>query len=673
MERLERSASITPAEFRPGAGEFFEVVPDAAIVDSRHLLAPGALQQRVYASEDDARAVAREQGLGAQTKLRPRSGDRGRGRRGAAVRLREKLLFSDAGTFPLRLPWDRKRYVVRAEDILTEHVTSYTYHGGVYEAGVRVGGLLVIRRAGKRFGKLTIGDVSYVLEPVGRGYCALLEEYPAPAGSTCAADRGHGGGGDGRHGGLGDDALGAATSVSGRAARGREVRVLVLFTDAADDAGDPQAEAETGIAELNRALTNSGITTGQLRFRLAGVQRLAGFNERANNPGGDRDRLLAFGNVANARLAAEADLVVLLTDGNYNAGFGQIFGVAFIEPTGPNQGVAIVELDAPGARRTFAHEVAHTLGGQHRGTPTAGLANVGAFAQSHEYTTGWWIFRTLRQTILDPAGGGEERLVNFSNPDVERVSQPTGIANQRDNARQLRAQAQNVACYVDVPRLEATVAGPAALNPGRTADFTATVRNCNGPLGFRWERSDNGTSYRSAGTGATVRITAANTLNLYVRVTVTCGGEAVRAFRTVYVGGGSEGGCGPGTPCFVAPEQGGASPEVMADGVSARGASPDGAGSETTLGPSVAVYPNPVSGPSATVELTAARPGDVLALREGATGRVMWERALGDDTAPALSVREIDVASLSPGAYVLTLTTDGGVASAPLLVTGGRP
>ena len=51
----------------------------------------------------------------------------------------------------------------------------------------------------------------------------------------------------------------------------------------------------------------------------------------------------------------------------------------------------------------------------------------------------------------------------------------------------------------------------------------------------------------------------------------------------------------------------------------------------------------------------------------------MWERALGDDTAPALSVREIDVASLSPGAYVLTLTTDGGVASAPLLVTGGRP
>lgn len=79
----------------------------------------------------------------------------------------------------------------------------------------------------------------------------------------------------------------------------------------------------------------------------------------------------------------QADLVVLLTDGNYG------YAAGVVTEIGPNESTAfaIVEVDCATANLTFAHETAHLFGGLHQNDPD------GIYEHGYYFNTGWWPFR----------------------------------------------------------------------------------------------------------------------------------------------------------------------------------------------------------------------------------------------------------------------------------------
>ncbi len=204
------------------------------------------------------------------------------------------------------------------------------------------------------------------------------------------------------------------------------VRVLVLFTDNADAVSNPQQLATTLIAETNSALQNSRIFSNNLRFTLVGTQRIV-FNDR----GDALQRFQAGRNNAQVRQLRgqfHADLVIMLTDGNWISAFGTTFGVSSLNDfNDPVDGYfATVEADAGGF--TFAHEVAHNMGARHdTDTRVPGgqgnlflPPNLSATAKGHSWYKRNCFFcqKLYRKSVLSVRGTRGIRQPYYSNPAV---------------------------------------------------------------------------------------------------------------------------------------------------------------------------------------------------------------------------------------------------------------
>ena len=648
----------------PQPGEFFRAAAPGSYADERGILSPARLERGYTTDPTSRHLVEVEYESEPDVVVSPRSPRGGlppRAKRGMAVRLGERLLFSEGGRFAFRLPWERDRYVITPTRREMRGPRDYTFHGTVGVAGGNeVGHLLVMRKGERYFGSLALDGRSFRLEPLGRGgVVALVEEGDPPASSrNCDGAGGHDRGGEQA---APRESPAADLSVTARSSSSREVRVLVMYTDRAEAIWDPEVSAERSMEETNQALLNSGITTSQLRFRLVGVERLAGFAE-TDDIATDINEFTDDPFVAQRRAAREADLVVLLTDGNYEIGTlgARVLGRATTrEPGDADRAHAIVEVDAPGSRQTFTHELGHLFGGQHQDQEALwpdDLSDVARYAFPHRWKHD--IFSLRRSSIMWTSVGIRGNELRFSNPDLWSASERTGVEGTRDMAQQLRDQAATVARYVNVPRLSASISGPSSLRPNARGTFRANISDCGGSATYRWEQADDGRSYRFIGSSSSVSIRAGNVHSTTLRLRVTCGGQTVTAFRYVFVGGGSGGGCGSEIICLTGgeglPEVQPADAALERTNLSARGAAvaPDDLGS---IG--LHLFPNPSDGYKLGIAFTGVLSSTAeVAFRDLLTGRVVHAAQLPPGTAGAI---ELDLPALPPGAYSVTYSGDG--------------
>ncbi len=216
--------------------------------------------------------------------------------------------------------------------------------------------------------------------------------------------------------------------------------LIVFYTPAArqQQGGVSQIEtmAQAAVANANTAFMNSDVDA---EFRVVLVEELA-FSETSNCS----NDLSAFRNNPTAqarRNEYHADMVGLLIEPNY-CGCGYVM-------RNPGPGFASNAFQVTGTHcavgnLTYAHEHGHNMGMEH--DPANGTSPSNA---SYPWSFGHFqsgSFRTV-MSYANQCSGGCQRRMYFSNPDISFGGNPTGIANQRDNARTARLTAPIIADF----------------------------------------------------------------------------------------------------------------------------------------------------------------------------------------------------------------------------------
>ncbi len=296
------------------------------------------------------------------------------------------------------------------------------------------------------------------------------------------------------------------------------LRVLVLHTAAADAAmPNTNSIASTAISQINSAFANSAINGVGTQVVLAGVEPLT-FTETLDAED-DIDLLVANQNAQSLRSAYNADVVILLTDGNYSG----ILGIAANFGTDFNRSYAIVQANVATTNfLVFAHEFGHLLGArhQHLADPT------GVYQHAHSFLAKWKIRNTIMRSVVS-----NNTILHYSNPNVSFMNHPTGTST-RNNARKIREMAPSVAAFF----VEAS-----GLTVGSISFDDANVDECEGgnlkvaaigdcglaPYTYVWYYSSNAINWNYGGNGqnATVPVYAAlangGTKTTFIKVIVS--------------------------------------------------------------------------------------------------------------------------------------------------------
>jgi len=317
-------------------------------------------------------------------------------------------------------------------------------------------------------------------------------------------------------------------------ATNKNIEVLVLYTENAEyTTGDRYSTAIAAISSVSNAYFNSGITSSQLTISLAGVETIS-FEETKLNIGADISTLISHKEAQKFRDEYWADVVVLLTDGDYTTQTGgSIYGVVGQIEASKENAYAIVEVDVVTSQFTFAHEIGHIQGGLHQQCSTflnSGCSSSGGSA--HGY--GWKVtpkkyLWTIMHQLRDPEEG--TRIGYFSNPDVNYIGKPTGTSNN-NVAQKLRDTASSVANFRNGRHLTNTIlSSTIGACSGESLRFDSSVSGGIGSYSYQWETSYNGISYNEVGTSSSYTTVMPPSIDLYIKLTVTSGTQQKTDFE----------------------------------------------------------------------------------------------------------------------------------------------
>ena len=182
--------------------------------------------------------------------------------------------------------------------------------------------------------------------------------------------------------------------------------------------------------------------------------------------------------VATLRNAFKADMVGMLVNGGSFCGRGYV-----MDNPGPgfeDWAFQVTKRSCAVGNLSYAHEHGHNMGFEH--DPANGDSPSGA---SYPWSFGHFVngsYRTV-MSYSSECTSGCTRVAHFSNPDVNHNSAPTGIANQRDNARSGDLTAPIVTDFrlrdSSAPDLVVLSPGVSNTNPEENQNFTTSVTVTN--------------------------------------------------------------------------------------------------------------------------------------------------------------------------------------------------
>ena len=393
------------------------------------------------------------------------------------------------------------------------------------------GNIALFCRNGGVFGHISIDSIEYSIQTIGDASIFIEYDMDTLRMQKCGnEDEGTNASGSSNIDNYSETSDRETTACTGL------VRILVLYTPAADIAANVQDITTAAIEQMNTALSNSDVAYTNVHVSLAKLQSF-NFTETPDIEQ-DVDDLAANLAARILRDQYKADLVIMLTDGNYPGTAG------IVKEIGPvnDEAYSIVEVDYATANMTFAHEAAHLFGARHQNDPN------GSIQHGYYFTKGifWWkkYYRTI-MGIVDPYND-RSRIQHFSNPDVDYNGKATGTSSSNDNARKLDEEGctvENFRPYTYPPPIPTVyITGPLTGNNSGTYTWTANGNGGIAPYTYEWFFSLDGTNYYSVGHGPTITAQLPYDNDLYIKVILTdANQEQATDFYYVYnmdAGGG---------------------------------------------------------------------------------------------------------------------------------------
>lgn len=304
------------------------------------------------------------------------------------------------------------------------------------------------------------------------------------------------------------------------------IRVLVLWTaNAANADVNINNTANTCIGQFNNSIYRSNI--GNTSIVLAGSQQID--FEETNDIDVDISRLATTrADVEALRNNIDADLVVLLTDSNY--GYRGAIRDFVLDRS---FGHAIVQVEAAASNaKTFSHELDHLFDARHNyDNDNSGLP----YAHGYSFSTGW--FSNMCTLMY---AGTDDRIENFSNPDVSISGNPTGTASTENNARRISETAPIIRNYEPNPNLNnlaSSIYGPSNGYVNQFYTWEAETRCVEPPFNYEWLTSTDGFNwyYKGIGEFFTDELPPSGNSYYYLWLKVSApNGQVSNSYLTVY-------------------------------------------------------------------------------------------------------------------------------------------
>lgn len=387
--------------------------------------------------------------------------------------------------------------IFKGKDVQYKSEDNYTWYGELEfnpedTCVCRNGYLLLISKDGEKFGQIKLEDDYYTIEDIGGRNVIVQQPTNDENIKSCG-------------GALTNEGIDGGPPVQLRSGGNCDVTILALYTPAADDAiTNIQNLATSSVVITNQALRNSAISSCDLNFELVATEEF-NYDETGRNFNQVLSNVRSSSFAQSRRNFHQADVVILFVDDNIMNGGGTA-GIAYL---GPSNNFAYGVVQSFGANNgfVFSHEVGHILGALHEPCDAhdagANCNDSGDFEHAHTWTwkTGclWWKKTHNRKTILYSSGAFNSDVIqHFSNPDVKVDNRRTGIENERDNARQLDANACTVANFrTGNDYLSVGINGQNEMCQYDYACLHAQISGTPGPYTYEWKFNGSGTNWNT--------------------------------------------------------------------------------------------------------------------------------------------------------------------------------
>ncbi|MCW8870970.1 MAG: zinc-dependent metalloprotease [Proteobacteria bacterium] len=341
------------------------------------------------------------------------------------------LLTSRASQVNIELP-DGQRITAVLNDVRRNQLSGNSWQGHVSGDESQIITLSIFEDAIAR--SIHTDRAVYEIQPLGHHRIKLVElnvhVFPECDGGVPAPQV------------LQENQLQSGTNPSGGVTN--TVDVIVVYTpEARSGAGGHngiKAIAQAAVDAMNSSLSNSLVDTEIVLLYAGEVD----YND-SNNSSTDLDWVQASTEVERLKNLYGADMTGLLVD-NMSGACGRGYVMRNPGSGFRDYAVQVTRVSCAVGNLSFAHEFGHNMGLEHDPTNGASPGSASYPWSFGHYHSGQ--YRTVMSYSSECSGGCTRRQY-FSNPDVTYLGLPSGIDNERDNARTLELTSPISAAFRD--------------------------------------------------------------------------------------------------------------------------------------------------------------------------------------------------------------------------------